>query len=1634
MACLGVAAAAQADSVSVTYLPKSGPGQGKHIVFISGDEEYRSEEGLPMLAKILSQRHGFDCRVLFALDPDGTINPNNAHSLPGAEALDSADAIVILTRFRDWPADQMKHFVDAYERGAAIIGLRTATHAFAISKGPYVSYNGFGKRVLGEHWVNHWGKHKVEGTRAIVEPGAQDDPLLRGVGDIFCTTDVYEAYPPADAKILFRGQVTEGLKPTDPPADYKKKRSTDHKEQGINDPMMAIAWRRVVTNESGKQNNVFCTTMGAATDLQNESLRRLIVNAVYWGVGLDVPAKADVDLVGEYHPSPFDFNGFKKGVKPADLALPATSPTTAPTATPSSDAPPKLQLQPGDHIAVIGNELADRFQLDGCFETLVHAAQPQGKLVFRNLAVAGDEVAIRPRADGFGSPDEWLSRVKADVILAYFGFNESFKGPQGIPHFKDELDQYLKATLKQHYGGKGPPRIVVFSPIANEETPDPNIPDPTANNANIALYTAAMREVAQANGVPFIDLFAPTQQLFAEAAKSKTPLTINGVHLTEEGDRRLAPVMFQLLFGHSAPTGDFERLRQAVIDKNLLWRSRYRTVDGFNVYGGRSLEAYESPRGGPRITNNVVMQQEMTQRDVMTANRDQRVWAAAANQDLPVNDGNLPPVQQIRSNTPGPNADGTWPFPTGEAAIKSMTVAAHCKVNLWASEERFPELVKPVQMAWDTKGRLWVSVWPNYPERTPTSKVGDSILIFEDTTGSGHADKCTHFIDNLNCPTGFQFFKDGILLMQAPDLWFVRDTTGGDHANWKQRVLMGIDSADSHHTTNSMVLDPGGATYLSDGLFHRTNVETAWGPVRNEDACIYRFEPLTGRFERYAAYGFANPHGRVFDYWGNDLITDATGNNTYFGPAISGHIDYPAKHESIQEFWQRPSRPCPGTAILTSKQFPDDFQGNFLNCNVIGFQGIYRVKVSEDGSGLHGETLDPLLSSTDPTFRPTGVSVGPDGGLYITDWSNPLIGHLQHHLRDPNRDHTHGRIYRLIYADRPLLKPAKIDGQPIPALLELLKDPQNQVRTLAKIELAKRDPSEVISAVDQWAATLDKNDPTYEHHLTEALWVHQWLNVVDLHLLARMLRSPEPHARAAATRVLCYWRDRVPNAIPLLATESQDEYPRVRLEAVRAASFFTDPAAADAALEALIKPTDYYLDYVLRETMRQIGPMWREALAAGKPMCQDNPAGAAYMLRATSTNDLLALPPSPMVLQTVLLRQEATDSVRNQAIKELASQRHIASAAVVLDALQTPAFADQSAGLARFLLLQPPDDLKKLRDTLEALAHTGQSPATRQAAWAAIATADQSLDSAWADAAKSPKSLTDLLNGIPLIFDQDLRTTSQAKVADLLRPDANVPTDVRRGAIRAAASMNHNLRKTFSALVALIDRHIEVPAAANGINTLPQRNWNVPEAGRTAEALVSWAKTISADDRANAPYVRTVQIANELASYLPPHRAAAVRHELSTLRVAVFAVSTVREQMRYDTTRIVVEAGNPFQIIFENDDFMPHNLAVVMPGTRQKLAAESAKMPPDQLDEEGRAFMPRSHDILAATRLLEPGQQTVLKLTAPRAPGEYEYFCTYPGHAEMMKGVLIVTQDVDAYLAEHGDTADPAAAGQPAAK
>jgi type 1 glutamine amidotransferase len=316
-----------ADDPWLTFPGENGPGKGKRVVLIAADQEYRSEEVMPQLARILAKRHGFDCTVLFAIDPqDGTINPT-VNNIPGLEKLKDADLLVIFSRFMDLPDDQMRRIVEYVESGRPVVALRTSTHAFQLTSPTYRKYSwksaepgyegGFGRQVLGETWVAHHGAHAKEGTRGIFAPGQERHPILRGIapGSLFGTTDVYAVRLPlpGDSQSLVLGQVTETLEPDSKPVAGPK-----------NEPMMPVAWTKSYRGVSGKSGRVFTTTMGTAQDLGYEGTRRMLVNAVYWALGMEerIPERSNVDLVGEFKPSPFRFKKseeWKPGVRPSSL-------------------------------------------------------------------------------------------------------------------------------------------------------------------------------------------------------------------------------------------------------------------------------------------------------------------------------------------------------------------------------------------------------------------------------------------------------------------------------------------------------------------------------------------------------------------------------------------------------------------------------------------------------------------------------------------------------------------------------------------------------------------------------------------------------------------------------------------------------------------------------------------------------------------------------------------------------------------------------------------------------------------------------------------------------------------------------------------------------------------------------------------------------------------------------------------------------------------------------------------------------------------------------------------------------------------------------------------------------------------
>jgi putative membrane-bound dehydrogenase-like protein len=434
---------------------------------------------------------------------------------------------------------------------------------------------------------------------------------------------------------------------------------------------------------------------------------------------------------------------------------------------------------------------------------------------------------------------------------------------------------------------------------------------------------------------------------------------------------------------------------------------------------------------------------------------------------------------------------------------------------------------------------------------------------------------------------------------------FLQDTDGDDREDVRVRQIIGLETADSHHGPAAFEWGPGGGLYWAEGTFKQSQVESAYGLNRLGDGGIWRYDPRTAKTDVHVSLAFANPWGHVFDRWGQNFIADASPGFNYWATPISGAVQHPDKHPggcrdrnldfggpkvkgTYPTFIQKRTRPSAGCEFVSSRHFPPEAQGNFLQNNVIGDRAVLQYSVREEKSGYTGDELTPLVSCDDGNFRPVDLQFGPDGALYIVDWHNALIGHLQHNLREPNRDHSHGRIWRITYKGRPLLTPPKIAGEPIENLLDLLKEPEDRTRYRVRRELAVRDSEQVIDAVRKWVAKLNSSDENYELYRLEALWLHQTHNIVDEALLANVLNSEDGHARAAATRVLCYWRDQVKDPVAHLKKRINDPHPRVRVEALRACSFFPAEEVQEAALDVLNFDMDTYLEYTLDETMRYL--------------------------------------------------------------------------------------------------------------------------------------------------------------------------------------------------------------------------------------------------------------------------------------------------------------------------------------------------------------------------------------------------------------------------------------------------------------
>ncbi len=558
--------------------------------------------------------------------------------------------------------------------------------------------------------------------------------------------------------------------------------------------------------------------------------------------------------------------------------------------------------------------------------------------------------------------------------------------------------------------------------------------------------------------------------------------------------------------------------------------------------------------------------------------------------------------------------DARVPDPDPEIERQSFEIAEGFEVNLFAAD---PVIAKPIQINFDAAGRLWIASSEVYPQIAPGQTANDKILILEDTDGDGKSDRTTIFADGLLIPTGVEPGDGGAYVANSTELLHVRDTNGDGKADAKRVVLSGFGTEDTHHILHTFRWGNDGQLYFNQSTYIHSHIETPWGVRRLGGGGIWQFRPETMQLEVFTR-GLINPWGHEIDRWGQHFATDGAGGEgiNYMIPGAS-YAWTPGASRIVAGLNPGSPKYC-GLEILSGRHMPDDSQG-LLVTNDFRANRVVRFQLSDDGSGFASRELPELIKTRFPAFRPIDVKMGPDGALYIADWYNPIIQHGEVDFRDPRRDHTHGRIWRVTAKGRPLVQRPKLVNATIPELLEQLKSAEGWTRHFAKRVLKERGAEQVVPALTDWVKGLDGNDEATEHHRLEALWTFQTLDVAEPNLLASLLHSADPRVRAAAVRVVPFWKDRVSSPLAMLAERVEDEHPRVRLEAVRALSQFAEPRAVEIAMRALDHPIDKFLDYGLWLTARELQPQWLPALQAGRLHFGGNARHLTFALQAAGS-------------------------------------------------------------------------------------------------------------------------------------------------------------------------------------------------------------------------------------------------------------------------------------------------------------------------------------------------------------------------------------------------------------------------------
>lgn len=946
----------------------------------------------------------------------------------------------------------------------------------------------------------------------------------------------------------------------------------------------------------------------------------------------------------------------------------------------------KFLLEPGDIVVFTGPENVVLEQRGGWLESLLtqhwQAAAPK----FRHMGWEGDTVYRQNRMEAWGSWPENLEGAGATVVFAWFGQLEAFDSTKSVEDFRRTygalLDEFAKRT----------PRIVVLGPTAFEKPQDPRLPDNTSRNERVWQHHEAARRLAAERRLVFVDLFDPSAP-----AKS---LTRDGMHLNDTGLAKVAQMAAKAL---GAPeTSAPEPLRLAVVEKNRLWFDTWRCMNWAFAYGDRTSQPFATGADGkPRFVD------ELKKFQPLLAHADATIHALAKGAEPPA----PPPRESLRSNPPAISP---------QEELAKFQVRPGFTVNLFADEKL--GVVRPVQIRWDENGRLWVACAPAYPQLEPGEHGNDSIIVLEDTDHDGTADKTFTYATGLTIPLGFEFgpWQDqpGVFVCESTQLVHLRDTDGDGRADARSVVLSGFGTGDTHQNINSLRWGPDGCLWFTQGYHIWSYVETPHGLAELNRSGLWRLNPRTMQLDSFLnesaaglnCWGTAwDDHGQIFHGSGADFTiwhtTPAlvpTLHPLNLGAGLAG-----SRGKSMEP------------EFLVSSHLPEDLRGVLLKSTYFTSQvQLYRLR--DDGAGFTSEELGDLLASAGNEFRPVETRVGPDGAIYVCDWLNPVIGHYQASYRDPRRDRSHGRIWRLTAKDRPLSQWEPLGALGIDTLLEKLRSPERWERDMAKQALYRRPKSGVITALDRKIAS---SPPEPEPLLYEWSGIFAAHEEPRLQLVERLLASPNFRWRAWGAHLCGVWADRLPRALDLLAIAVGDEHPRVRLEAVVACSWQKNAAAVKVATLALEKPQDRSISHALTQTIHALAPRWQPVLQAGQLDFGDRFHALAKIL--TTVGDTSVVPRIHELLKSGNFTGPARDSLLGVLIEnggpadvEFAIGQAPDSPAV-LDSLINVAFRKKDTGYHAVLqqLLSSPHSIGRIAGCRVAAAwrqHFGTAERIRQ--------------------------------------------------------------------------------------------------------------------------------------------------------------------------------------------------------------------------------------------------------------------------------------------------------------------------------